>query len=108
MNNNTQEIYRERLEDLMCRFSLDWEDVEFASEKIGHELWGCFSDLHIEVGGRKHRVSDLILWVRFVKEKLGDASNTLHMLQEEIDDIEEDLSKYEVNHADGEGMLPLP
>ena len=107
MNDLTQDIYRERIKCLLDNFDPDWQDAEYSMKKIDHELWGCFSDT-AHVIGEQHKMGDLLMWLRFGKEKLNDAVNTLHMLQDELDDIEEEVRKHEINYSDGEGMLPLP
>ena len=85
MNEQTQAIHRERIEELKKIHADEWEDAEVFMKKISHELWRCFSGVN---GGK---VDDLILWVHGGRDYVEKARIALQTLEEELDDIEAEL-----------------
>lgn len=92
---NIQAIHDERIGELQLMHNEGWEDAEVGLKKTTHELWKCFTDID-GISGKK---SDLVLWLHFSKEKVEEAMNALNMLADELDEIEEEITRDEVNNA---------
>ena len=105
MNNNEQEVYRDELDTRYNNFLEEQQDINYSLKKVDQELFSCYADLsgrrrHKYVDGKRVLYTDeLVMWVRFCRDKLNDAVKTLEFLKATLDDIEDEINRDEVNNA---------
>lgn len=96
MNSNTADIHIERLDSLFCDILDRQNDVQYSLKKTKYELWGCYGEISDK---SKHKKEDLRMWLKYCQEQMSMTLASLQQMADELDDIEEELNKDEVNNA---------
>ena len=94
MLKKTQEIHRERLERLRDESNRDNDEIAYELKNIHFELYR-FGD---ESSGLP-RPTYLVLLLHMAQEDIKNTISNLEMLVEELEDIENELNKDEINNA---------
>lgn len=99
MNNKVQEIHRERLRYLMVESEFVQDDIGYCAKKVDHEMFSCYSDIGKEIARKPHEPSTLLMWVRECREKATELVNFYQQIADELDDIEDEVNRDEVNSS---------
>ena len=103
MNQKSADVYIERLDSLYNDILDHQQDLHYSLKKTRNELWGCYSDLF----KGSHKTSDLLMWLKYCREEMGEVLSLLQQMADALDEIGEEITD-EINNADREGMFPLP
>lgn len=103
MNDITQGLYRERIDCIVNEIIDNADDVTHALRKIKQQLYGNYGEASFGTNywGKKYTPNDLITWLHFGREEVGESLMYLQSLIELIDEIEDKVNKDEVNRAEG-------
>ena len=103
MNDYTAHIHVERIDQLMYEVIELSTDVGTPIKKVKHNLINRYGDASIEAqkkwGMRRSSVNDITIWLRYAREKTNEAIGFLQQLSDELDDIEDEINRDEVNNA---------
>lgn len=112
MKQSIADIHIDRINDLMYELiELSTGDVKTTINHIKedcHFLGDEGKEFLLKIGKKPNRANDAIMWLHYGQEKVHDALGYLQQLADELDDIEDEINKDEVNNADGKRMLSLP
>lgn len=101
MNDISQGLYRERIDTIIEEVSGNADDIDFALRKIKQQLFGNYGDASFGTNywGSKYTPQDLISWIRFGREEIGESVMQLQALIELLDEIEDKVNKNEDDNA---------
>ena len=101
MRKSIVDIHTERINDLIFELTtLATEDILPSVKHVKRDLYGLSDSEILAVIGKKHPKSkDVTLWVRYAQEKVQEALGFLQQLSDELDDIEDEINRDEVNNA---------
>ena len=89
------EIHMERLEQLKEKVNLESDDLKYNLNHVCNEIWRN-SDLSHQTPRRDR----LILLLHVAREDFCNTIQNLQMIVDELDDIEDEVERHEVNNAE--------
>lgn len=89
------EIHMERLEKLKEKVNLESDDLQYNLNHVCNEIWKN-SDLSQQAPRRDR----LILLLHVAREDFCNTIQNLQMIVDELDDIEDEVERHEVNNAE--------
>lgn len=88
------EIHMERLEELKEKVNLESDDLKYNLNHVCNEIWR-----NSDLSNHKPRADRLILLLHVAREDFCNTIQNLQMIVEELDDIEDEVERHEVNNA---------
>ena len=103
MKDDVAQIHIERINSLVYELTeLSSDDISGAIKHIRHDLYDSsegFQELLDKIGKKPPKTKDVLLWLHYGQEKVRDALGYLQQLSDELDDIEDEINRDEVNNA---------
>lgn len=103
MKDRVAQIHIENINELMYDLTeLSSDDVGVAIKHIKRDLTTITDegrDFLISIGKKPMKTKDAILWLHYGQEKVHDALGCLQQLADELDDIEDEINRDEVNYT---------
>lgn len=88
------EIHMERLEQLKEKVNLESDNLKYNLNHVCNEIWK-----NSDLSNHKPRADRLILLLHVAREDFCNTIQNLQMIVDELDDIEDEVTKYALNHA---------
>lgn len=89
------EIHMERLEELKEKVNLESDDLKYNLNHVCNEIWR-----NSDLSNHTPRADRLILLLHVAREDFCNTIQNLQMIVDELDDIEDEVEKHEVYHAE--------
>lgn len=89
------EIHMERLEQLKEKVNLESDDLKYNLNHVYNEIWR-----NSDLSNHTPRADRLILLLHVAREDFCNTIQNLQMIVDELDDIEDEVEKHEVYHAE--------
>lgn len=103
MKDSVAQIHTERIDDLMYELTeLSADDISVAIKRIKHDLYSITDEgkeFLTSINKEPPKNRDVLLWLHYGQEKVRDALGYLQLLSDELDDIEDEVNRDEVNNA---------
>ena len=104
MKDRVAQIHTERINELMYELTeLSADDISVAIKHIKRDLNSITNEgkeFLTSIGKEPPKNKDVILWLHYGQEKVQEALGFLHQLSDELDDIEDEVNRDEINNAE--------
>ena len=103
MKDRVAQIHIESINEIMFELSeLLADDVTVSIKHIKRDLVSVTEEgqkFSEKIGKKPTKTKDALLWVHFGREKVQETLGYLQQLSDELDDIEDEINRDEVNNA---------